>query len=232
MRKMFGKLIFGLLWAISAAQSPCQTDASDGYKVRLSLQTALGSDAYDWTPNEVFLFRATLAFAMRNHLPDLEFRVDDVVVCEETPRVSFWFVVRRPDDPERLVGGAEVELAIRKSRKRINSAFLLTDRTLEFVGIAPTLLAPVAPATPPWLIAFGVVMGAVGAGFVVLVASSVIQKRRTKKENAANATEDDDGESGPSKRLENGGARRQSGSVANDGLANDGFSDDERVTQM
>ncbi|XP_077572780.1 collectrin [Stigmatopora nigra] len=230
---MFGKLIFGILWVISAGERLCLPDASDGYKVRLSLQTALGSDAYAWTPNEVFLFRATLAFAMRNHLPGLEFGVDDVVVCEETPRVSFWFVVRRPDDPERLVGGAEVELAIRKSRKRINSAFLLTDRTLEFVGIAPTLTAPVAPATPPWLIAFGVVMGAVGAGFVVLVASSIIQKRRGKKENVAeDATEDDDGESGTSKRLENGGARRQAGSLANDGLANDGFSDDERVTQM
>ncbi|XP_061635327.1 collectrin isoform X2 [Phyllopteryx taeniolatus] len=187
---MSGKVLFLLSLALASAQRLCAPGASDGYKVRLSIRTALGDNAYVWNQNEMFLFRAMLAFAMRNHFDGQDFQ---------------------------------------KCRNRINSAFLLTDRTLEFVGIAPTLAAPVLPATPPWLIAFGVVMGAVGAIFVVLVVSSVLQKRRKKKENAEDVTEDDDsdGETQPAKRGKNSSARREPS-----GVPNVAFSDDERVTQM
>ncbi|KAM9848615.1 collectrin [Aulostomus maculatus] len=220
---MLGALLILLCWWSAGAARLCTPGASDGYKVQLSIKTALGDQAYVWNDNEMFLFRATLAFAMRSHLTELEFDVSNVIVCDKTPRVSFWFVVTSPLNASHLIDKKDVELAVRKSRNRINSAFLLTDKTLEFVGISPTLAAPVNPDTPPWLIAFGVVMGAVGAGIIVLLMSSLIQKKRKKKEKTE--IDDNEGET-RMKTVENGTA-----SENQDGVYNLSFSD-ERLTQM
>lgn len=201
------------------AQNLCTPDAADGYKVRLSIRSALGDEAYAWNENEVFLFRATLAFAMRSHLSGQQFEVSNIIVCNETARVSFWFVVTSPEDSTVLINKEGVEEAIRKSRGRINSAFLLTDKTLEFVGIPPTLAAPFVPTTPPWLIVFGVVMGVVGAGIVFLLGSSVVKNCKQEKHDDEDAEEES-----RVKTMENGEAR--------EGVYNMSFSDDERFTQM
>ncbi|XP_067453774.1 collectrin [Thunnus thynnus] len=214
---MLEKVLFLLCLSSALAERLCRPDASDGYKVRLSIKSALGDEAYVWNENEMFLFRATLAFAMRNQLNGLEFQVSNIIVCDETPRVSFWFVVTLPHNTSRLVDKEDVEQAVRQSRNRINSAFLLTDKTLEFIGIPPTMAAPVNPDTPPWLIVFGVVMGAVVAGIVVLLVSSLVRNKRKKNEK----TEDEE------KTMENG--------VAHENLAgvyNMSFSDEEGLTQM
>ncbi|XP_074492917.1 collectrin [Sebastes fasciatus] len=218
---MLGKILILLSLSSVLAQELCTPDASDAYKVRLSIRTALGDQAYVWNENEMYLFRATLAFAMRTHFTGQQYEVSNIVVCDETPRVSFWFVVTSPLDASRLVKKTDVEEAVRKSRNRINNAFLLTDKTLEFIGIAPTLTAPVSPDPPPWLIVFGVVMGAVTAGIVVVLVSSQVQKKRKKNEKDG----DEDGEEDTrGKTVENG--------AASDGVYNMSFSDDERLTQM
>ncbi|XP_028817111.1 collectrin [Denticeps clupeoides] len=197
----------------------CGKDHNDGYQVRLSIKTALGSDAYAWNPSEMFLFRATLAFAMRKVLQAQPFEVSNIVVCNETQRVSFWFIVTSPDDNTTLIPKATVERAVRESRKRINSAFLLSDKTLEFVGIHPTLATPIQPATPTWLIVFGVVMGAVCAGIVALLLSSFVQKRRRDRRKGQG-----DKDSGRGVTCD--------GLEGRDGVYNLSFSDDDRLTKL
>ncbi|KAM8888824.1 collectrin [Synchiropus picturatus] len=216
---MLEKLGFLLFLWTALADPLCEPGASNGYKVRLSIKTALGDDAYTWNQHEMYFFRSTIAFAMRKHFPERLFQESNVVICDETPRVSFWFVVTSPDDTTQLVQKSHLEAALRKSRQRINSAFLLDDYTLEFIGISPTLAPPVTHDTPPWLIVFGVVMGLVVVGIVVLLVGSHIQKTRKKTEKPS--IEEYPGET-RQRRMENG----------NNGVYNVSFLDEEGNTHM
>lgn len=74
----------------------CQPDAENAFKVRLSIRTALGDKAYAWDTNEEYLFKAMLAFSMRK-VPNRETTdISQVLLCNVTQRVSFWFVVTDP----------------------------------------------------------------------------------------------------------------------------------------
>ncbi|XP_017574119.1 collectrin [Pygocentrus nattereri] len=210
-----------MVWMVclvpTTSEALCTED--DGYKVRLSIKTALGGDAYEWNESEMFFFKATLAFAMRTYSGGEQYDVSNILVCDETLRVSFVFVVTKPSNTSELVPRTEVENAIKKSRHRINSAFLLTDQTLDFVGINPTLAAPIQYDTPPWLIAFGVVMGLVCAGIVALLVSTFLNKKRSKK----SADEEEAGR---------GNGILCESIRGKDGLFNQGLVDDDRLTKL
>ncbi|KTG47113.1 hypothetical protein cypCar_00026729 [Cyprinus carpio] len=199
-------------------------DSQDGFKVRLSIKTGLGDDAYEWNESEMFLFRSTLAYAMRKHSNQDTYTIDNILVCNDTQRVSFVFVVTSTDDPDQLIPKEQVELAVRQNKHRINNAFLLSDMTLEFMGIPPTLSAPIIYDTEPWLIVFGVVIGAVAVGIVALLMSTVSKKRRAK-EKAAGLSEEDEGIV-----KENGTALSSLG--RKEGVYNQAFSNDDRFTKL
>uniref|UniRef100_A0A8B9H7K5 Angiotensin-converting enzyme n=1 Tax=Astyanax mexicanus TaxID=7994 RepID=A0A8B9H7K5_ASTMX len=148
--------------------------SNDAFKVRLSLKTAMGDNAYAWNSNEMYLFRASMAYAMRQYYleeknQEVLFMSENIHTYKLTPRVSFYFVVTDPANPSTIIPKAEVEAAIRLSRERINGVFHLNDDTLEFEGLVATLAPPPEQPVTIWLVVFGVVMAVVVCAGVYLV---------------------------------------------------------------
>ncbi|KAI5939323.1 angiotensin-converting enzyme 2 [Manis javanica] len=161
--------------------------AAQSIKVRISLKSALGEKAYEWNDSEMYLFRSSVAYAMREYFSKVKkqtipFEDECVRVSDLKPRVSFIFFVTLPKNVSAVIPRAEVEEAIRISRSRINDAFRLDDNSLEFLGIQPTLQPPYQPPVTIWLIVFGVVMGVVVVGIVVLIFTGI--RDRKKKDQA------------------------------------------------
>ncbi|XP_029459087.1 angiotensin-converting enzyme 2 isoform X2 [Rhinatrema bivittatum] len=155
-------------------------------KVRISLKSAFGDNAFTWDENEVSYFKATIAYAMRKYFTEVKnqtviFQDEDVRVYDQTPRISFYFFVHMPNNLSSIVPRADVEQAIRLSRGRINNAFQLDDKTLEFVGVPPTLAPPPEQPVTVWLVVFGVVAGLVAIGIVGLIISGQRTRRRKRK---------------------------------------------------
>nr|WIG64904.1 SS-hrsACE2-2A-puromycin [Vector hrsACE2 donor] len=124
--------------------------ADQSIKVRISLKSALGDKAYEWNDNEMYLFRSSVAYAMRQYFLKVKnqmilFGEEDVRVANLKPRISFNFFVTAPKNVSDIIPRTEVEKAIRMSRSRINDAFRLNDNSLEFLGIQPTLGPPNQP---------------------------------------------------------------------------------------
>uniref|UniRef100_A0A8D2MR54 Angiotensin-converting enzyme n=1 Tax=Zonotrichia albicollis TaxID=44394 RepID=A0A8D2MR54_ZONAL len=158
--------------------TPCMYDSSNAIKVRISLKSALGDEAYEWDESELFLFKSSVAYAMRKYFAEekkqrVAFDVSDIHVGELTKRISFYITVSMPGNISDIVPKADVEDAIRMSRGRMNEAFRLDDSTLEFVGILPTLAAPYEPPVTIWLIVFGVVIGLVVVGAIALIVTGL-----------------------------------------------------------
>ncbi|EMP25694.1 Angiotensin-converting enzyme 2 [Chelonia mydas] len=108
-------------------------------------------------------------------------RSTDIQVENVTQRISFYFTVRMPGNNTDIVPKTEVETAIRMSRGRINEAFKLDDKTLEFEGILPTLAPAYEPPVTVWLILFGVVMGVAVIGVIVLIITGQRDRRKRRK---------------------------------------------------
>uniref|UniRef100_A0A8C4RH50 Angiotensin-converting enzyme n=1 Tax=Erpetoichthys calabaricus TaxID=27687 RepID=A0A8C4RH50_ERPCA len=98
---------------------------------------------YEWDENEMYYFKATVAFALRKRFKD-----------EQVNYVNFTL-----------------------SRHRFNSAFMLDDKTLEFVGYPPTLAPPVTQPFTIWLVVFGVVMGVTVLTSFYLIISGYLNRK-------------------------------------------------------
>uniref|UniRef100_W5MLV3 Angiotensin-converting enzyme n=1 Tax=Lepisosteus oculatus TaxID=7918 RepID=W5MLV3_LEPOC len=159
--------------------------SENAIKVRISLKTALGDEAYSWNENEMYLFKATMAFAMRQYYLQkgqaLNFVLENVYTYNEKPRVSFYFIVTAPDNNSTIIPKGDVEAAVRLSRNRINSVFLLDDKTLEFEGLPATLTPPQEQPVTVWLVVFGVIMGVVVAAAAYLIISGFLNRKRNSK---------------------------------------------------
>uniref|UniRef100_A0A3Q2QIJ2 Angiotensin-converting enzyme n=1 Tax=Fundulus heteroclitus TaxID=8078 RepID=A0A3Q2QIJ2_FUNHE len=151
-------------------------------KVRISLISAMGDDAYPWNVNEMFLFKASIAYALRQYYSqknqNLNFTTEHIITYEETPRISFYMMATHPENPSAYIPKSDMEAAIRLSRGRINEAFQLDDQTLEFVGIQPTLAPPIKQPVEVWLVVFGVVMGIVVALGLYLIITGVRERKK------------------------------------------------------
>ncbi|XP_007668617.3 collectrin isoform X2 [Ornithorhynchus anatinus] len=64
---MAGGLLLAFSLATVAYAQLCQPDAKNAFKVRFSIKTALGDNAYAWDSNEEYLFKAMVAFSMRKY---------------------------------------------------------------------------------------------------------------------------------------------------------------------
>ncbi|XP_009571910.1 PREDICTED: angiotensin-converting enzyme 2-like, partial [Fulmarus glacialis] len=147
---------------------------------------------YEWNESELFLFKSSIAYAMRKYFAkekkqEVNFQVTDIHVGGQTQRVSFYLTVSMPGNISDTVPKDDVENAIRMSRGRINEAFRLDDNTLEFVGILPTLAAPYEPPVTIWLIIFGVVISLVVIGVIVLIITGQRDRKKRARESRSEA---------------------------------------------
>ncbi|KAE8621945.1 hypothetical protein XENTR_v10005045 [Xenopus tropicalis] len=181
-----GILLFLLSLPTFVHGNLCEPGARGAFKVRLNIKAALGDNAYTWNADEEYLFKAVMAFVMRSYTKNNTFDISNIVLCNSTERISFWFVVTSPSNESDPVSYSVIEAAIRNERNRINSAFLLDDKTLEFVQIPPTLAPATQTSSSSWLIVFGVVVSVVTVAIAYLVVSGVIRHRKRLKSSEEN----------------------------------------------
>ncbi|NP_001079987.1 collectrin, amino acid transport regulator L homeolog precursor [Xenopus laevis] len=198
----------------------CEPGSRGALKVRLNIKAALGDNAYTWNSDEEYLFKAVMAFVMRSYTKNDTFQISNIVLCNSTERVSFWFVVTSPSNESHPVSYSVVEAAVRNERNRINSAFLLNDKTLEFVQIPPTLAPASQSSSSSWLIVFGVVVFVVSVAIAYLVVSGVIRHRKRLK-SSEEESQNSEARMKSLDAIKNGGLHDKT--ILTDSLVNDSY---------
>ncbi|KFP42825.1 Collectrin, partial [Chlamydotis macqueenii] len=168
-------------------------DAQNAFKVRLSIKTALGDNAYAWDANEEYLFKAMVAFAMRRYSSKSTTQISNVLLCNVTDRVSFWFVVTDSSKNVTTVPESEVEAAIRYSHCCC-SLFFLSDWGYVYGLLTGSMLKSSDPSTPVWLIVFGVVLCLIVAGIIFLIVAGIQQRKKKSKESTERENLEEKGE--------------------------------------
>uniref|UniRef100_A0A8C7HP41 Angiotensin-converting enzyme n=1 Tax=Oncorhynchus kisutch TaxID=8019 RepID=A0A8C7HP41_ONCKI len=146
-----------------------------------------GWKAYKWNANEMYLFKANMAYAMRQYY--LEVNKTAALFTRHSLSALLLFMSVTPITFQNVYIYIVSILFIRTflmSRGRINDAFKLDDKTLEFEGLLATLAPPVEQPVTVWLVVFGVVMGLVVCMGCYLIISGF---RDRKKKCAAKAEE-------------------------------------------
>ncbi|XP_078415661.1 angiotensin-converting enzyme 2 [Cetorhinus maximus] len=206
----------------------------DAIKVRISLNAALGENAYTWDASEKYFFQSTVAFSMRKYWEEyknqiIHFVAENVYIFDETERISFCFIITKPTDISSIIPKADVERAIRKNRDRINSAFLLTDDTLEFVDISPTLAPKTEPPVTVWLVVFGVLICLVCIAFVILLVSGI----RARKSNRKARAQEPEGDNNELQKTDETPGTNDEEIVIEKGIKNEAFITEEQLnTEM
>ncbi|KAJ0056552.1 hypothetical protein NL108_010381, partial [Boleophthalmus pectinirostris] len=91
--------------------------SENGVKVRISLKAAMGDNAYPWNDNELFLFKSNIAYALRQYYQlkkntTVMLTSDNVIVYDQTPRISFYVVVKNPAGMNQFFPKEDIEEAI------------------------------------------------------------------------------------------------------------------------
>ncbi|GCB71908.1 hypothetical protein scyTo_0008969 [Scyliorhinus torazame] len=165
---------------------------NNAIKVRISLKAALGENAYTWDASEKYFFQSAVAFSMRKYWEEtknqlINFVAENVYIFDETKRISFYFLVVKPMNISAIIPKVEVEKAIRRNRDRFNNAFLLTDETLEFIGLPPTLAPKSEPTVIVWLIVFGIIISLICVGLIVLIIGGIRARKQKARAQAMEA---------------------------------------------
>uniref|UniRef100_A0A670Y7X3 Collectrin, amino acid transport regulator n=1 Tax=Pseudonaja textilis TaxID=8673 RepID=A0A670Y7X3_PSETE len=134
------------------------------------LSTGSPQGCYSWDATEEILFKAVLAYAMRRYLIQETTQISNVLLCNVTRRVSFWFVVTNSFTNITTIPRNDVEAAKRMNRNRINN----------FLEISSTLTPPAEQSLPIWLIVFGVILCIIVIGIVLVISFGIYHRKKLK----------------------------------------------------